>query len=259
MDWVERFYSTRSRWFGPTGIFAEHRARAADVKRLCGPGAKRILELGAGSGGTAAAMADLGYTVVAVELSSVRAQFARDLAKSRPNLTVLEADFYNVDLQGRFDVVCCWDGFGMGSDDDQCRLLQRVSREWLEQAGTMLLDIFSPLFWSSLAGRQERIETVSRLVDGEVRTVRLDVPVIARQASIVRPAGSSANGGRKVGRKRRSAKVFGVIRPRLSSNCSQARDSSPTSSRLLADPSTRKIAAAMPPRYSRETAAIACG
>lgn len=182
MDWIEPFYTTRSRWFGPTGIFAEHRARAADVERLCGPGAKRILELGAGGGGTAAAMVDLGYTVVAVELSPVRAQFARDLAKSRPNLTVLEADFYSVDLQGRFDVVCYWDGFGVGRDDDQRRLLQRVSREWLDQTGAMLLDVFSPPFWASLAGQQERIETVSRLVDGDVQTVRLDVPVIARYA-----------------------------------------------------------------------------
>lgn len=179
MDWVERFYSTRSRWFGPTGIFAEHRARAADVERLCGPGPKRILELGAGSGGTAAAMADLGHTVIAVELSPVRAEFARDLAKDRPNLAVLEADFYNVELQGRFGVVCYWDGFGVGSDDDQRCLLRRVADEWLAPTGAMLLDIFSPLFWAARAGKHERIETVSRLVGGEVRTVWLDVPVVA--------------------------------------------------------------------------------
>ena len=35
------------------------------------------LELRAGSGGTAAAMADLGHAVIAMELSSVRAAFAR--------------------------------------------------------------------------------------------------------------------------------------------------------------------------------------
>jgi SAM-dependent methyltransferase len=180
MDWVEHFYSTRGRWFGPTGIFAEHRARAADVGRLCGPGAKRILELGAGSGGTAAAMADLGHSVVALELSPVRVQFARDLARNRSNLTVLEADFYTVDLRGRFDVVCYWDGFGVGTDEYQRRLLRRVSHEWLAPAGVMLLDVFSPSFWAARAGQQERIETVSRLVDGEVRTVRLDVPVMPR-------------------------------------------------------------------------------
>lgn len=179
MDWVELFYSTRSRWFGPTGIFEEHRARAAEVERFCGTGQKRILELGAGSGGTAGAMADLGHTVVAVELSPVRAEFARDLAKSRSNLTVLEADFYTVDLQERFDLVCYWDGFGVGGDDDQRRLLSRVRQQWLIRTGAMLLDVFSPAFWAARAGQQERIEAVSRLVDGEVRTVRLDVPVMA--------------------------------------------------------------------------------
>src|SRR5437016_2777968 len=86
MDWARNFYSTRSEWFGPTGIFPEHRARALDIARLCGRGSKRVLELGAGAGGTAAAMADLGYTVVAIEFSPVRAAFARDLAGGRPNL-----------------------------------------------------------------------------------------------------------------------------------------------------------------------------
>src|SRR5207244_9889439 len=114
MDWARNFYSTRSEWFGPTGIFPEHRARASDIARLCGRGSKRVLELGAGAGGTAAAMADLGYTVIAIELSPVRAAFAQDLARGRPNLTVLEADFYAVHLQGSFDVVCYWDGLGVG-------------------------------------------------------------------------------------------------------------------------------------------------
>ena len=179
MDWASGFYTTRSSWFGPTGIFREHRARAAELERLCGPGPKRILELGAGSGGTAAAMADLGHTVVAVELSSVRAAHARDLAKSRQNVTVIEADFYAVNLQGPFDVVCYWDGFGVGDDADQRRLLQRVRTEWLAPHGAMLLDVFSPAFWAGRAGQRERLETVSRLVSGEVRTVRLDVPVLA--------------------------------------------------------------------------------
>ena len=179
MDWVESFYSTRSRWFGPTGIFAEHRARAADIKRLCGPGPKRILELGAGSGSTAAAMADLGHAVVAVELSPVRVSVARDLAKNRPSVAVLEADFYSVDLQGSFDVVCYWDGFGMGSDDDQRRLLRRVRHEWLAPAGTMLLDVFSP----SLLGRARR--------SGRARRNRLS---ICERRDADGPAGCAGSG-----------------------------------------------------------------
>lgn len=180
MNWARDFYSTRSEWFGPTGVFPEHRSRASDLVRLCGIGPKRILELGAGAGGTAAAIADLGYHVVAVELSPVRAAFARALAADgRPNLTVLEADFYTVHLEGVFDVVCYWDGFGVGSDADQRSLLRRVRKEWLDSRGSVL-DVFSPAFWTTRAGKKERIDTVLRLVNGEVRTVRLDVPVMAR-------------------------------------------------------------------------------
>lgn len=180
VDWVQHFYSTRSRWFGPTGIFPEHRARAADLERLCGPGPKHVLELGAGSGGTAAAMADLGHTVVALELSPVRAAFARELAVSRPRVTVVEGDFHTATVPGPFDVVCYWDGFGVGADADQLRLLRRVRAAWLGPHSVMLLDVFSPAYWVGRAGEIERIETVWRLVSGEVRTVRLDVPMIAR-------------------------------------------------------------------------------
>lgn len=181
MDWAKHFYTTRSEWFGPTGIFPEHRARAAEIERLCGSGRKRILELGAGAGGTAAVMADLGHEVVAIELSPLRAAFARELAaQARTSLTVLEADFYAVDVSGPFDVVCYWDGFGVGSDADQRRLLRRVKQEWLRSQGIMLLDVFSPSFWAARAGKGERVEKIWRLVKGNVRTVRLDVPVMAK-------------------------------------------------------------------------------
>ncbi|HEU4679896.1 MAG TPA: class I SAM-dependent methyltransferase, partial [Terrimicrobiaceae bacterium] len=131
MGWeIRDFYTQKSEWFGPTGIFPEHRERASLVGRLCGPGRKRILELGAGSGGTASAMAEHSHTVVAVEFSPLRVAFARELAKGHRNLKILEADFYKVKLSSRFDVVCFWDSFGMGSDADQRRLLRRVGREW---------------------------------------------------------------------------------------------------------------------------------
>ena len=70
MDWVRDFYDQAGIWWGPdTDEPAEDHARTEIVERLCGAGTKRILELGAGAGRTAAAMADVGHTVVAVELS----------------------------------------------------------------------------------------------------------------------------------------------------------------------------------------------
>jgi len=180
MDWVVPYFTKQSEWFGPTGIFPEHRERAASVARLCGEGPKRVLELGSGAGGTAAAMADLGNTVVAVELAPSRAEHARELARHYRNLQVVEADFYAVELTDRFDVVCYWDGFGIGTDADQRRLLRRVVREWLSEDGKMLVDVYLPSTWAAKAGEEERLRSIWRYVDGEVRTVNLDVPLKRR-------------------------------------------------------------------------------
>ena len=40
-------------------------------------------------------------------------------------MSVVQGDFYEVELDGTFDVVCYFDGFGIGSDADQRRLLRR--------------------------------------------------------------------------------------------------------------------------------------
>ena len=158
MDWIEPFYTKRSRWMGPTGIFDHHRARAAALARYSGPGKKRILELGAGAGGTAAAMADLGHSVIAVELSPLRAAFARDLAQEprQGQLTIIEGDYYTLDFPTQFDLICHWDSFGMGSDADNRRLLRRMAKDWLAPDGCVLMDIFSPWWWIRQAGTEER-------------------------------------------------------------------------------------------------------
>ncbi|MGH2515851.1 MAG: class I SAM-dependent methyltransferase [Ktedonobacterales bacterium] len=163
MDWIVPFYTTKSDWYGPSGVLPHHRERAEAIERLSGAGAaKRVLELGAGAGGAAAATADLGHAVIALELTPLRARYARELAATprAGTLTVLEADFCTVALDGQFDVVCCWDGFGMGSDADQRRLLRRIAREWLAPGGCALLDIYSPFPWARLAGQHEAVESV---------------------------------------------------------------------------------------------------
>ena len=160
MEWVKEFYTRKSEWFGPSGILDHHRARAQKIERLGKRGHKRVLELGAGAGGSAAATAELGHTVVAIEISPLRAAYARELAvETRAgSLTVLEADFYAVDLAGKFDVVAYWNGFGIGSDADQRRLLDRISREWLTDEGCLLMDISAPWQWIRAAGTVERNE-----------------------------------------------------------------------------------------------------
>jgi SAM-dependent methyltransferase len=144
--WVRDFYIQAGKWWGAE-VSGLEQLRVAAVERLCGKGTKRILELGAGAGLTAALMADAGHDVVAVEFSSVYAGYAREHLKTphAGTLEIVEADFYTVDLSGRFDVVCYWDGFGVESDADQRRLLRRIAQDWLAPDGSALIDVFSPI------------------------------------------------------------------------------------------------------------------
>jgi SAM-dependent methyltransferase len=152
--WVSSFYDRKGQVWGPSGVLGHHRERAAAIERFGRISHGRVLEIGAGSGGSAVATAELGYRVVALELSSVRAGFASDLTQGRADLTieVLEADFMTVELSEKFDVVTCWNGFGVGSDADQRQLLKRIRQDWLVDDGVAILDIFNPVGWSRLAG-----------------------------------------------------------------------------------------------------------
>jgi len=158
LAWVKDFYDQTSTWWGPNTDWASARSRAAALERLAGPGARRVLDLGAGPGGNAAAMADLGHDVTAVEFSD-RAVHARELAKAarKGSLTVVQDDFYTVRLEGRFDAVCCWEVFGLGSDADQRRLLSRISGEWLAPHGCVLMDVYNPARPARDAGKEQRL------------------------------------------------------------------------------------------------------
>jgi len=124
-----------------------HKNRVETVARLCGAGSKKILDLGTGPGATAAALADAGHQVIAVELNPSRANFARDLTRipRKGSLIVLEDDFYTMELNQRFDLVCCWETFGLGTDADQPHLLKRIANEWLGPNGSVLMDVYSPV------------------------------------------------------------------------------------------------------------------
>ena len=159
-DWIPGFYDRAAVWWGPDpqapGV---HQARRAVVERLAGPGPLRVLELGSGSGYTAAALADAGHDVVAVELSPSRAAHTRELAAvpRRGSLASLEGDFYTARVPGRFMAVCCWETFGLGTDADQRRLLRRISREWLAPGGLVLMDVYCPFRPARDAGTEARL------------------------------------------------------------------------------------------------------
>ena len=165
MEWVEEFYAKQEAWLGiyTSEVSDYHRSKASLSQRLAGDPPKAVLELGAGGGQTAYATAKLGYQVTAVELLPSTAAHAQRLSTCLPTgaLEVIRGDFYAVRLNHPYDVVCYWDGFGIGEDEDQARMLRRMA-EWLEPTGVVLLDIYSPCYWAKAAGREMVFDTVMR-------------------------------------------------------------------------------------------------
>ena len=176
MEWVQRFYTKQNEWAGVyDGDIAEsHRRNAATIQRLCGAESGTVLELGAGGGQNAVAGADMGHSVVAVELVASAVQNANRLAAQARNghLTVVQGDFYEVELPDLFDIVCYWDGFGIGTDEDQRRLLKRIAG-WLRPAGAVLIELYTPWFWARAAGRQMQLGKAMRRYDFSARDRRL--------------------------------------------------------------------------------------
>jgi SAM-dependent methyltransferase len=85
------------------------------------------------------------------------------------SLTVVKEDFYAVRLPEHFDVVCYWNGFGVGSDTDQRRLLNRIADEWLSPDGVALIDVYNPFVWARWDGDEEhRMPDPARGYDHEL-------------------------------------------------------------------------------------------
>jgi SAM-dependent methyltransferase len=108
--------------------------------------------------------------VTALDIAPSRVAYAQELARSRDReqrqgalpetLNVVEGDFFDPELVlETFDIVAYWDSFGIGSDRDQRRLLNRIRQEWLSPGGRVLLDVFNPLSWQRGAGQQKRVVT----------------------------------------------------------------------------------------------------
>jgi hypothetical protein len=89
--WVKDFYTQAGEWWGAdpqaSGV---HETRVETLERLCGPGSKTVLDLGAGPGATAPRW-QMPVTTFAVEPAHC-ANFAHGLAKipRKGSLTILK-------------------------------------------------------------------------------------------------------------------------------------------------------------------------
>lgn len=162
--WAKDFYTQAGIWWGadPHDDPADHTNRAAIIERLCGTNPHRVLDLGAGSGRTAAAIADAGHDVVGLEINPTDIAYAQDLLSvpRKGKLTMVEGDYYTAVLEGHFDVICWWEGFGLGSDADQRRMLKRIAREWLTPGGSALIDLYNPSRAARHAGESVELDAL---------------------------------------------------------------------------------------------------
>ncbi|MGD9676252.1 MAG: cyclopropane-fatty-acyl-phospholipid synthase family protein [Candidatus Bipolaricaulia bacterium] len=144
MEWIRQFYEKQDEWIGccQGEIEGVDRERAACVHRLLAAEPGRVLELGCGGGQTAAAIAELGHTVVAVDISRRAIEAAGERARSvvSGRLIPVLADFFDYEPAGEFDAVVYFDGFGVGEDEDQRRLLHRMAA-WMKEGAWALLDV----------------------------------------------------------------------------------------------------------------------
>ncbi len=160
-EWVKGFYDQAHVWWGPDPQEeGTHEGRLDAIRRHCGTAARRVLDLGAGSGMTAATLADAGYDVTAVEINDTDAATGRQLEAipRAGKLSYLQGDFYDISLAGRFDVITCWQVFGIGSDADQRTLLRRIAHEWLAPGGMVLIDIYTHTWPILNAGKQWQLD-----------------------------------------------------------------------------------------------------
>ncbi len=173
LSWTRDFYAKQAEWSGAYWgeVEERHRRRADWVRTILGEPPRSVLELGAGGGQNAVALAELGYEVLAVEREPILVRHIEKLLQGHPEarVKVAEADFYEIDLpEGAFDAVCYWDGFGIGSDGEQRVLLQRI-RGWLRSDGVALVDVFTPWHAAKSAGHGGRVGRAVRRYgfDGE--------------------------------------------------------------------------------------------
>ena len=152
MDWVKEFYATQNEWFGVYlgDISPSHHMRASLVQQMTGTETKKILELGAGGGQTAIALGQLGHEITMIELLQESAQHAQELSQHyHIDLRIFQTDFYTLDLDEQFDLVCYFDSFGIGTDADQRRLLCRIA-DWLQPNGAAIVEIGSTWYWGGI-------------------------------------------------------------------------------------------------------------
>ncbi|MTD31864.1 class I SAM-dependent methyltransferase [Planomicrobium sp. YIM 101495] len=155
-QWTKPFYKEQFEMINPERQHVRPGYLVEDAQLLleqAGKDFKTALELGSGNGYMANELAALGKRVTTIELVEELHAFAA--LHAYPAVTPLCGDFYTIELPETFDAVLYLDGFGVGDDADQLRLLFRI-RDWMKDDGFGLIDIYQPDYWRKVQGTQMR-------------------------------------------------------------------------------------------------------
>lgn len=164
MDWSQSFYRQQNDLIPVyTGDIKDYHQEKVTLIQTHHPTATSVLELGAGGGQVACATALAGYNTTMIDYVDTFTDHAHQLSRQHNihNLTILTADFYTVELTKKFDVMTYWDGFGIGTDDQQINLLKRCA-SWLQSDGVILIDIYTPWYWAKANGQTRQFGDVMR-------------------------------------------------------------------------------------------------
>ncbi|PKR76977.1 class I SAM-dependent methyltransferase [Halalkalibacillus sediminis] len=168
MNWVKDFYQKQYKWMDSTSEEKDHFElqveRIDTLKSYSNSTNQTILELGAGEGYFAIAAAQAGYNITVIELIPEAVNTIKHLVqkyKVKDKVTVIEGDFYEVKLDRKFDIIFYWDGFGIGEDEDQIRLLSRI-KEWMQPSGVVMIDIYTPWYWAKANGERMKLPKIER-------------------------------------------------------------------------------------------------
>jgi SAM-dependent methyltransferase len=172
-SWVTAFYDSAVEWWGDSWYEGENlKPRLEQVERFAGKAPRNLLELGAGTGETAAFLAAAGYRITAVDISKRNYALLSRIGRQYPGVTALKGDFLAVNIPGQFDAVCLFETFGMGTDAEQRHLLHRIGSEWLAPEGIVIMDVYHPFGPIRKAGSAQSLDRLEHVVGSVDMTER---------------------------------------------------------------------------------------
>ncbi|MBG9981208.1 class I SAM-dependent methyltransferase [Facklamia lactis] len=168
-QWAEDFYREQMRTLQELGVLTEEDVEplARELLEQAGRSIQSCLDLGASTGHVGQALAKSVQQVTTIELVPELVEKAKE--HNPQNIRALTGSFYDLDLKEAFDLITYLDGFGLGNDDEQLLLLNRI-KNWVADQGVALIDIYNPDYWQKVKGQAMNFSEIKRVYDYENST-----------------------------------------------------------------------------------------